>query len=145
MSGVLKTEHSRSFKEAQPAFEYLMGAKYKTVFLYNSQLKKLRVEVDRLFDLIREHNGTISNMDDQFIATNGYYFDDIDGCLAVKCCEISIDRVADSLGTVALITGFNKSVLVDTTAKKADDVPIGVPGKKAMTSFAMLGYLMHNN
>lgn len=145
MSGVLKTERSRSFKEAQPAFEYLMGAKYKTVFIYNSRTKELVEEVNRLFDLIRHHNASISNMDDQYVATNGYYFDDIDGCLAVKCCEISIDRVADSLGTVALLTGFNRSVLVDTSTKKAEDVPIGVPGKKAMTSFAMLGYLMSKN
>lgn len=140
--GVIKCERARSFQDAKKAFEYALSAKYKTVFLYDSKQERLAKITNEFFNLVKEHNTRIKRLDDQLLPTNGYHFNDIDGCLAVHCVEISLSTVGESKGCVALFTGYNSSVLVDTNTEKVSDAGIGVPSRKAMASIAMLGYLM---
>lgn len=72
--GTLDYSKDRAFKDAESAFQYLMQAKYKTVFLYNSVSKTLASEIQKLYSLIREENSKIADMDNQWVATNPYYW-----------------------------------------------------------------------
>lgn len=139
--GTLDYSKDRAFKDAESAFQYLMQAQYKTVFLYNSVSKTLTSEIQKLYSLIREENSKVADMDNQWVATNPYYWDDIDGCLAVRCAEISISTVADTVGKIALFTGYNKSVLVQHSDEPSNADKVGVPGMKALSSLALLGYM----
>lgn len=127
---------------AADAFSILNNSKYHRVILYDHSPKQLIESVRRVYELIKRQNSTIPNINNQFVPTNPYYFDDIDGCTPVRCAEISMDMVENTLGTIALFTGYNESVLVDTPDNKAEDVPIGIPGKKAMASLALLGSMV---
>ena len=141
---VIRYEQERSFKDAQKAFDYMLGAEHKTIFFYDSDRKRLQKIAEEFFELVHNHNSKITDINKQLITTNGYPFDDIDGCLAVHCLEIGVHNVEDTLGCVALFSGYNKNVLVDTEQAKVADLPIGVPGVKAMTSIAMLGSMLYN-
>ena len=141
--GVLKDDRERSFKKAKDALEYIYNTEYQHIFLYDSNRERLSKEIHEFYMGVKERNREIGDINKQMVATNPYFWDDIEGCLAVRCAEIGISPVEETLGTIALFTGFNKDVLVikdeeeGTTANK-----IGMPGMKALTSLALLGSMI---
>ena len=49
---------------------------------------------DEIYAEITKRNKEIPNVEDQMLPTYPYLWDDIDGCLAVKCAEINMDTFA---------------------------------------------------
>ena len=141
--GVLKDSRERSFQKAKDALEYVYNTEYQHIFLYDSNRERLSKEIHEFYMGIKERNREIGDINKQMVATNPYFWDDIDGCLAVRCAEIGISPVEETLGTIALFTGFNKDVLVYNTESDSDTADkIGAPGAKAMASLALLGSLI---
>lgn len=126
-----------AFKDSDTAVSYLFhnGELKKTsIILYSSNSTKLSREIEELYSAIQKYNSEVDNPNEQILPTNPYFWDDIDGCLYVRCAEIGIDTVSNSAGTVALFTGYNTRVI----AKEFDRVPVNA---KAMISLALLGRL----
>ena len=141
--GVLKDSRERSFQKAKDALEYIYNTEYQHIFLYDSNRERLSKEIHEFYMGIKERNREIGDINKQMVATNPYFWDDIDGCLAVRCAEIGISPVEETLGTIALFTGFNKNVLVIKDEEEgATANKIGIPGMKAFTSLAMLGCMI---
>ena len=111
---------------------------YHHVILYASNEKKLSELIKGVNDEIKKRNTEIEDVNQQMLPTYPYRWDDIDGCLHVKCAEISMDVFEKNAGCIALFTGFNYSVLTKPDERRA-------PNQKALTSLAMLGYLATNN
>ena len=112
---------------------------YHHVILYASTDKKLSELIRGVNAEIKKRNTEIEDINKQMLPTYPYHWDDIDGCLHVKCAEISMDEFEHNAGCIALFTGYNYSVLTNPDERRA-------PSQKAMTSLAMLGYLAtHNN
>lgn len=126
-----------AFKDSDTAVSYLFhnGELKKTsIILYSSNSTKLSREIEELYSAIQKYNSEVDNPNEQILPTNPYFWDDIDGCLYVRCAEIGIDTVSNNAGTVALFTGYNTRVI----AKEFDRVPVNA---KAMISLALLGRL----
>ena len=98
-------------KMADEAFDMLINNKHHTVVMYSSNVRHLQAEVSKVYNKIRELNKKIDTIDNQWIATEPYYWDDIDGCLGVKCVEIDINTVSKVDGTLAIFTGWKCNVL----------------------------------
>lgn len=124
----------RAAKTADEAIKLMFEQGHKTVFLYNSCGKTLSTEISKFYAEIRRRNSIIEDINQQILPTNPYYWNDIDGCLAVQCAEISGGTFEENADKLAMFSGWNHQVLSDVTARKA-------PSTKAMTSLAMLGYL----
>lgn len=107
----------------------------KTVILYRSfqNEKELHNEIKKLYQKIKEYNINVDSVEEQLIPTNPYFWNDIDGCLGVRCAEIDIDTVENCDGKIALFAGWNKSVLFKDTELCVSS--------KAMASLALLGSL----
>ena len=97
--GTLDYSKDRAFKDAESAFQYLMQAEYKTVFLYNSVSKTLTSEIQKLYSLIREENSKIADMDNQWVATNPYYWDEgnCNGWYGFKMTGDEYDQISDTV------------------------------------------------
>lgn len=107
----------------------------ETVILYRSfqNEKELRSEIEKLYQKIKEYNRNVGSVEKQLLPTNPYFWDDIDGCLGVRCAEIDIDTVENCDGKIALFTGWNKFVLFKDTELRVSS--------KAMVSLALFGSL----
>lgn len=107
----------------------------ETVILYRSfqNEKELHGEIKKLYEKIKEYNRNVDSVEKQLLPTHPYFWDDIDGCLGVRCAEIDIDTVKNCNGKLALFTGWNKSVLFKDTELHVSS--------KAMASLALLGSL----
>lgn len=123
----------RAAKTAEEAINLMFEKGNRTVFLYNSCGKTLSAEISKFYEEIRRRNAAIEDINQQTLPTNPYIWNDIDGCLAVECAEISGGTFAENASGLAMFTGWNYRVLTDVNARKA-------PSMKAMTSLAMLGY-----
>lgn len=95
----------------------------ETVILYKSfqNEKELHIEIKKLYQKIKEYNKNVDFVDEQLLPTNPYFWDDIDGCLGVKCAEIDIDTVENCNGKIALFAGWNKSVLFKDKAAEGSN------------------------
>ena len=122
-----------SVTTAEEAIKLMFEQNKRSIVLYNSSSKKLSEEIRKFYDAIKYHNASIENRNLQILPTNPYYWNDIDGCLAVECAEIIGGRFEDNADKLAMFSGWNYSVLSDPSARK----PLS---PKAMNSLAMLGY-----
>lgn len=123
-----------SVKTAEEAIKLMFEQNQRSVVLYNSNGKTLSAEIRKFYDAIKRHNAGIEDINLQILPTNPYYWNDIDGCLAVECAEITGGRFEDNADKLAMFSGWNYSVLSDQSARKA-------LSPKALNSLAMLGYL----
>lgn len=121
-------------KTADEAVDLMFNQGKKTVILYNSCSKTLSVEIRKFYGAIKHHNSKIDDINQQILPTNPYYWNDIDGCLAVECAEISGGTFADNAGNIAMFSGWNYGVLTDISARK----PVS---EKAQQSLAMFGWM----
>ena len=118
---------------AEEAIKLMFEQNQRSIVLYSSSSKTLSAEIRKFYDAIKHHNAGIEDINLQVLPTNPYYWNDIDGCLAVECAEITGGRFEDNADKLAMFSGWNYSVLSDPSARK----PIST---KAMNSLAMLGY-----
>ena len=126
-----------AFKDSGTAVSYLFHSgelKKTSIILYSSNSKELSREIEKFYSAIQRYNSEVDNPNEQILPTNPYFWDDIDGCLYVRCAEIGVDTVSNNAGTIALFTGYNTRVI----AKEFDRVPVN---NKAMASLALLGRL----
>lgn len=137
--GTLSGIKNHAFQNADEAINYLYdeNTKYRTVILYASKSndKKLKQEIKKVYDEIKRRNAEISDVNQQMLPTSPYYWDDIDGCLAVTCVEISMDTFEKSAGCLFLFT----SPRYDCLTKSDERKPLS---SKAMTSLAILGSMI---
>lgn len=137
-TGTLKmlrySSHSCIADTVEVAINNLYGEGRRAV-LFSSQPNKLRKMCDEIYKEITKRNKDIPNVEDQMLPTFPYWWDDIDGCLAVKCVEISMDVFAKSAECFHVFTQPNYSVLTDPTARR----PLSF---KAFTSLAMMGHML---
>ena len=125
--------HAISANADEAFSKAVSGNGRETVILYRSfqNEKELHNEIEKLYQKIKEYNRNVDSVEEQLLPTNPYFWDDIDGCLGVRCAEIDIDTVENCDGKLALFTGWNKSVLFK-------DIELHV-SSKAMASLALLG------
>lgn len=121
--------------DAQDAIRILYETDHRSVILYSSQISKLQKMCDEIYAEITKRNKEISNVEDQMLPTYPYLWDDIDGCLAVKCAEINMDTFARNAECLHVFTRPNYSVLTKPSARK----PLSI---KALTTLSLLGSLM---
>lgn len=121
--------------DAQDAIRILYETDHQSVVLYSSQLSKLGEMCNEIYAEITKRNKEIPNVEDQMLPTHPYIWDDIDGCLAVKCAEIGMDIFANSAECLHIFTEPNYNVLTKPSARK----PLCV---KAIQTLAMLGSFM---
>lgn len=122
-------------KKAEEAYAILKNNKFHHVILYNSVTSKLNKEISKLYKLIKAENATITELDQQWLPIYPYYWDDIDGCLAVRCAEISMNTFEHNKGGIALFTGWNYSVLTHPEEKSQVDT-------KTFTTFNTIGIMV---
>ncbi len=120
---------------AEDAINILYTGEYHRVVLYSSQEAVLRKLCNQVYTEIRSRNAKIPDVDDQMLPVEPYFWDDIDGCLAVKCAEISMGRFADCAGALYLFSQPKYDCLSDPNARK----PLS---KKAMSSLWLIGTMM---
>lgn len=120
---------------AQDAIRILYETEHRSVVLYSSQISKLQKICDEIYDEIAKRNKNIPNVEDQMLPTYPYLWDDIDGCLAVKCAEINMDIFANNAECLHVFTRPNYSVLTKPSARK----PLSM---KALTTLSLLGSFM---
>ena len=97
---------------SKDAIDIIYGGDYHYVIIYDRKEENIRRVAYEVFEEIKRRNAEISDINEQMLPTNPYYFDCIDGCLPVKCCEISMNAYGKNKGCIAPFTGFNDSVLV---------------------------------
>ena len=125
-------------KTADEAIKLMFEEGKHNIVLYNSNEKTLSSEIKKFYEEIKNRNTAIEDINQQTLPTNPYYWDDIDGCLAVKCAEINGGTFERNAGGLAMFSGWNYSVLTDPTARKGLST-------KALTSLAMLGHMVAGN
>lgn len=121
--------------DAQDAIRILYETDHQSVVLYSSQLSKLGEICNEIYAEITKRNKEIPNVEDQMLPTYPYLWDDIDGCLAVKCAEINMDTFARNAECLHIFTRPNYSVLTKPSARK----PLCM---KALTTLSLLGSFM---
>ena len=104
----MKVEKDESFKTADEAIDFVL--KHDRVVMYDMHEERLIKEINKLYSMIKNYNEKIDGLDDQYMATNPYFYRGIDGCLGVQCCEIDIGLYKDHHDHIAL-GGWNNSVL----------------------------------
>lgn len=122
-------------KTAEEAYNIIKNDESHSVVLYNSVVSQLDKEVDKLFRLIKGENTKISEVNRQWLPTYPYYWNDIDGCLAVRCAEISMDTFEHNAGGIALFTEWNYDVLTNPDERKPLD-------SKVLTTLVMIGSMI---
>ena len=135
--GTLGWCKDRIAKTAEDAVRMVLEENQQTVFFAEYSSKTLAKKINDFFAAIKKHNEAIDDINQQLLPTNPYHWDAIDGCLPVKCAEISVNTYANNAGNLALFSGWNYSVLSEPSARE----PISM---KALSSLAMLGYLTNN-
>lgn len=133
--GCLKTCKESITRTAEEAIEKLYNSKYHVAFIIGSDKSKLSSEIDKVYEEIKQRNKQVEDLDNQMLPTLPYFWDDIDGCLAVHCAEIHMNDYEEASKCIALFTGHNYDVLTDPSA-------VGTPGIKAMASLAMIGSMI---
>lgn len=137
--GTLSWSKDHAFQNAEDAINYLYdeNTKYKAVILYSSKSneKKLNQEIKKVYDEIKNRNSEISDVNKQMLPCSPYYWDDIDGCLAVTCAEISMDVFEKSAGCLFLFTHPR----YDCLTKPDERRPLS---KKALASLHMMGSMI---
>jgi hypothetical protein len=128
-----RCNHAISANADEAFNKVVSGDGRKTVILYRSfqNEKELHNEIKKLYQKIKEYNRNVDSVEKQLIPTNPYFWDDIDGCLGVRCAEIDIGTVENCDGKIALFAGWNKSVLFKDTELRVSS--------KAMASLALFG------
>lgn len=122
--------------DADSAFKILFENKYHTCIIYSHDSSILDIIIKETLNKLKEYNKTIPDINDQMLPSV-YRWDaeDDDGNHYYFAAEINIGRFEEK---AQLLHMFNEPlywVLTDPTARK----PIN---NKAMTSLAMLGYMM---
>ena len=123
-----------AFDNARDAFDKIKSGE-GTIMLYSSSNKKLEDEISNFYSMMRQHNKAIEEVDNQLLPSCAYYWDDIDGCLAVKCAEISARAFKENASGISF-TGWEYSVLTKPSARK----PLST---KALTTIALMGSMIH--
>lgn len=121
--------------DAQDAIRILYETDHQSVVLYSSQISKLQKMCDEIYAEITKRNKEIPNVEDQMLPTYPYIWDDIDGCLAVKCAEINMDTFTRNAECLHIFTKPNYNVLTKPSARK----PLCM---KALTTLSLLGSFM---
>lgn len=121
--------------DAQDAIRILYETDHQSVVLYSSQISKLQKMCDEIYAEITKRNKEIPNVEDQMLPTYPYIWDDIDGCLAVKCAEINMGTFAMNAECLHIFTKPNYNVLTKPSARK----PLCM---KALTTLSLLGSFM---
>ena len=109
----------------------------RTIILVSSNRKALGQMVDAVYAKIKEENAEISDVNQQTLPTEPYYWTDIDGCLSVRCCEIDVGTYAENKGHIAIFRGWNYDVLHADSIKTAPDA-------RAFVTMAALGNALLN-
>ncbi|MCM1215388.1 MAG: hypothetical protein NC548_12820 [Lachnospiraceae bacterium] len=135
--GVLKDAkyHGYAFDNAEGAVNYLYGSEYRTVILYNYRRDRLAEICQQVYKEIKKRNTEIPDVNKQMLPTEPYYFDDIDGCLGVKCAEIGMDEFEKCAGNLYIFSQPNYDCLTDPSVRK----PLS---SKALSSIALMGHLI---
>ncbi len=136
--GTLKyaREQGTVAESAQEAVEILYSDRvYRSVILYASTMKKLLDMCEEVYKEIKARNQEIPEVDDQMLPTGPYIWDDIDGCLAVKCAEITMDVFSEVAGGLYLFSKPVYECLTDPQARK----PLS---DKALHTLMMLGSMV---
>lgn len=91
-------------KTSDEAIQLLYSGQHRSVIMYSSNSKTLSKALREVYEVIRERNQSVPDVGQQMLPTEPYYWDDIDGCLAVRCAEISVDTVSASEGYLFLFS-----------------------------------------
>lgn len=94
------------------------------------------IKADKLKRLIRSGDVYVLNLN---LSSDNRLISTVNQNKHARCCMFEICKKLRFK-----FSGYNKNVLVDTEQAKVADLPIGVPGIKAMTSIAMLGSMLYN-
>lgn len=123
-------------KTSEEALEKLYKENsYRSVVIYSSNKKTLQKMIREIYSEIKERNKTIPNVNNQLLPTEPYYWDDIDGCLAVTCAEISADTFENAADKLYLFSQPRYDLLTNPNARK----PLC---DKALNTLAMLGHFV---
>lgn len=126
-------------KTSEEALEKLYREdSYRSIVIYSSNKKTLQNMIQEIYSEIKERNKKIPDVKNQLLPTEPYYWDDIDGCLAVTCAEISADtfeNVADKLYIFA-------QPRYDLLTKPNERKPLS---DIALTTLALLGHFVTGN
>lgn len=126
------------FKEPEEAIKYMHTTNFeKEVSIYDISSKDAYKKALQIYNAIKAYNKG-KKLDDQILPSNPFGFRGILGCLGVQVYSITLGTYKRNRECIALFTGYNKSVLDDSTEK-----PNITPGIKAIASLAMLGSMMH--
>jgi len=108
----LKYEGGVVARDSQEAVEMLYSKEYKHVVLYSSQREKLVQMCEEVYKEVRKRNSQIQDKSQQMLPTEPYFWDDINGCLAVKCAEISINVFSEASKRLYVFTRPRYNCLV---------------------------------
>ena len=121
-------------KTAEEAIEKLYSGT-RSIILYHSNSGTLDKEISKVYSEIKKRNSQIKDINHQMLPTYPYMWDDIDGCLHVKCAEISMDTFEVNAECIAVFTGYNRGVLTNPNERRSLN-------PKAMASLATIGSIV---
>lgn len=118
MEGTLQMCKDISANNIDDAFKifYATGKLRNSVILYSSNTSKLDKMVKDLLSDIKERNKQVEDTYDQIIVQNVSFWDEIDGCLAVQCAEVTGGKFREVTQCIAA-NGWDYSVLADTNVE----------------------------
>lgn len=130
----MQVNPSYCYKTVDEAFDKIVNGDH-SVTLYDYSEKKLNEMLKELYKRIKEYNSKIDDVNNQILPSYPYRWHGIDGCLGVYCAEVTGGTFEHNAEVLSLFTGWNYTVLTDTTARK----PLN---SKALTSLAILGGML---
>lgn len=132
--GTLKTARYEGVvaENAQEAIKLLYETDHHSAILYAPKMETLENMCVEVYEEIKARNQKIPDVEQQMLPTGPYIWDDIDGCLAVKCAEITMGVFSEVAGNLYLFSKPMYSCLTDPEARK----PLS---SKAIASMALLG------
>lgn len=122
-------------KTSEEAIEKLISGEYRSIVVFSSDRKKLSNIISEIYKGISEHNKMIPDVKEQILPTDPYYWDDIDGCLGVKCAEIAAGLYKNMAGGLFIFAQPRYSCLTNPSARE----PLS---SKAVATLAMLGSIV---
>lgn len=122
--------------DAENAFRILFENKYHTCIVYSETIDGVSTIVKETLAKLKAHNETIPNINDQMLSSvYRWEAKDDDGNLCYYAAEIDMGRFEEKAQCIHPFGGVHYEILSDPSARKS-------PSTKALTTLAMLGYLM---
>lgn len=127
------------FSNPDDVIKYMHDTNFeREISVYDIDTEKALNKTKPIYNAIKEYNKG-KPLDDQILPTNPFAYRGILGCLGVQCYSISLGTYKINHESIALFSGYNKSVL--DTSKEIDNIR---PGLKALSSLALLSKLMQD-